>query len=63
MADWLVEALFDAEEWAELLLLCVAELEPPDTLPPAIETGTLAFTPFCFAFAFESAYWDVEASW
>ena len=62
-ADWLVEASFDAEESAELLLLCVAELEPPDTLPPAIETGTLAFTPFCFAFAFESASWDVEAAW
>ena len=46
-----------------LLLFCVAELEPPDTLPPAIETGTLAFTPFCFAFAFESASWDVEAPW
>jgi hypothetical protein len=44
-------------------LFCVAELEPPETLPPAIETGTLALTPFCFAFAFELASWDVEASW
>jgi hypothetical protein len=41
-----VDAVLDAEEVAELLLLCVAELEPPETLPPATTTGTLAFTPF-----------------
>jgi hypothetical protein len=42
----LVEALFDADDVAELLLFCEAELEPPETVPPAIETGTLALTPF-----------------
>jgi hypothetical protein len=31
---------------AELLLLCEAELEPPETSPPAMITGTFAFTPF-----------------
>jgi hypothetical protein len=41
-----VEASFDADESAELVLLCVAELVPPLTVPPATYTGTLALTPF-----------------
>lgn len=46
LAVWSVDAVLDADDVAELLLLCEAELEPPDTLPPATVTGTLAFTPF-----------------
>jgi hypothetical protein len=57
-----VDAVLDAEEVAELVLLCVAELDPPETLPPATTTGTLAFTPFWSAFASEVASWLVDAS-
>jgi hypothetical protein len=52
----------DAEEVAALVLLCVAELVPPVTLPPAIVTGTFALTACWSAFAFESAVWLVDAS-
>jgi hypothetical protein len=45
-AHWLVSASFDASELALLFSSCDAELSPPDTSPPPIETGTLAFTPF-----------------
>jgi hypothetical protein len=55
--------VFDAEEVAELLLFCVAELLPLVTLPPEIVTGTFALTPFWSAFAVEWAVWLVEASW
>jgi hypothetical protein len=41
-----VLAVLSADDVAELLLLWVAELEPPVTSPPAIDTGTLALTPF-----------------
>jgi len=39
-----VDAVLLAEEVAELLLFCVAELGPLVTLPPAIVTGTFALT-------------------
>jgi hypothetical protein len=45
-ADCVVSASFHADEVAELLLFCVAELEPPFTLPPATDTGMFALTPF-----------------
>jgi hypothetical protein len=56
-----VAAAFHARAAAELELVCGAELDPPSTSPPAIDTGTLAFTPFWCAFAFESAFWFVVA--
>jgi len=62
-ADWFVDAVFVADESAVLVLCWVAELEPPDTLPPAIVTGTFAFTPFWCASAFEDACWIVAAVW
>ena len=40
-----------------------AELEPPEILPPAIETGAFALTAFWFALAFEFASWCVLADW
>ena len=45
-AAWVVVAVLAADDVAELLSFCVAALEPPVTSPPAIETGTLALTPF-----------------
>jgi hypothetical protein len=36
----------EADESAEFELYCVAEEFPPCTSPPAMETGTLALTPF-----------------
>jgi hypothetical protein len=60
---WSVDAVLDAEESAELLLFCVAELVPLVTLPPAIVTGTFALTACWSAFAVESAVWLVDASW
>jgi hypothetical protein len=36
---------------APFVAIWFAELEPPVMLPPAIETGTFAFTAFWFAFA------------
>jgi len=45
----------DADESAELLLLCVAELLPLVTDPPLTMTGTLALTAFCLASAVELA--------
>ena len=61
-ASWLVSAEFEASELAELSRVWFAELSPPETSPPAIETGTLALTPFCLAPAFELASWSVVAS-
>ena len=62
-ASWSVLASFEASESASLSSSCLAELSPPQTLPPPIETGTLAFTPFWSALASESAFWSVSASW
>jgi len=45
----------DAEESAELLLFCVAELLPLVTEPPLTMTGTLALTAFWVASAVECA--------
>jgi hypothetical protein len=58
-----VDAVLVAEDVAELLLFCVAELLPLVTEPPEIVTGTFALTPFWSAFADELAVWLVEASW
>jgi len=55
LADWVVEAVFDAVEVAVLLRFCVAELEgpllgeptlmsPTETPPPLTVTGTFALT-------------------
>jgi hypothetical protein len=55
--------VFDAEDVAALLMLCVAELGPAVTWPPATMTGTFALTACWSAFAVESAVWLVEASW
>jgi hypothetical protein len=52
-----------AEESAELLLFCVAELSPLVTDPPATVTGTFALTAFWLALAVECAVWLVDASW
>jgi hypothetical protein len=60
-ALWLVAASFDASELAELLRDWVAELGPLVTSPVVIAIGTLALTPFCLAFAVESALWSVDA--
>jgi hypothetical protein len=57
LAFWFVDAVFDAEEFAVLLLFCEAELAPllpgfpmvwlpTDTPPPSTTTGTLALTAF-----------------
>ena len=46
LAVWLVSAVLEASKLAELSRLCLAELSPPVTSPPAIATGTLALTPF-----------------
>ena len=40
-----------------------AELDPPNTDPPAIVTGTFALTAFCFASASAFAFWNVSAFW
>ena len=46
-----------------------AELDPPETLPPAMLMWTFALTAFCFAFAsasafcFVSAYWSTFCDW
>jgi hypothetical protein len=55
VADCVVSAELDAVDVAELSRDWLAELSPPYTSPPAIETGTLALTPFCLAPACESA--------
>jgi hypothetical protein len=51
-----VSAEFDADEVAELSSFWLALLVPPLTEPPAIETGTLALTPFCVASADDLAF-------
>jgi hypothetical protein len=56
-----VFAVLLADDVAALELFCVAELVPPVTLPPAIVTGTFAFTACWFAFAELSADWVVDA--
>jgi hypothetical protein len=57
LAFWVVEAVFDADEFAVLVLFCEAELSPAlpgfpigtpatETPPPSTTTGTLALTAF-----------------
>jgi len=53
----------DASELAELSSVWLAELGPLVTSPPATMTGTFALTPFCVAFAEESADCSVFAVW
>jgi len=55
--------VLDADESAELLLFCVAELLPLVTDPPLTMTGTFALTAFWSALAVEVAVWLVDASW
>jgi hypothetical protein len=59
VAVWLVVPLLVAEEVPELVNVWLAELGPAETLPPAMLTGTLAFTAFWSAFALELASWVV----
>ena len=44
--SWSVLALFETSVVAFDVAVCVALLGPEETFPPAIETGTLAFTAF-----------------
>src|SRR3954462_7679066 len=55
VASWFVLLLLDASASALLLTSCDAVLEPACTSPPAMLTGTFAFTAFCLAFAAASA--------
>ncbi len=41
-----VSALFETSVLADEFAVCEAELGPDFTFPPAIETGTVAFTAF-----------------
>src|SRR5262249_30209481 len=55
--------LFEASASALLRAVWSAELEPAFTSPPAMLTGTFAFTAFCFALASASASCFVFADW
>jgi hypothetical protein len=46
LAVWFVALEFEADELAAFEAVWLAELDPPVMLPPAIETGTFAFTAF-----------------
>ena len=59
----MVVPVFFAVEAAELSAVCVAELGPLFTSPPAMLTGTFALTAFCFAVASESASCFVRDAW
>ena len=56
-------ALFETSAFAVELAVCVAELGPELTLPPAIDTGTFALTAFWSLFATPRANWSVSAFW
>ena len=61
--SWSVLALFETSVVAFDVAFCVALLGPEETFPPAIETGTFAFTAFWSLFATPTASWLVWASW
>src|SRR6476646_6108613 len=61
--SWSVFALFETSAAALDVAVCVALLGPEETFPPAIETGTFAFTAFWSLFAIPTASWLVWASW
>ena len=61
--SWSVFALFETSALAFEVAVCVAELEPLLTSPPAIDTGTLALTAFWSLFATPRANWSVSAFW
>src|ERR1700749_107220 len=64
LLPWLVLALLPAPLLAPLAAFWEALLAPPAMLPPAMLTGTLAFTVFCPALASEAASWPVsEPCW
>jgi len=66
LAVWVVSAVLEADELAELLAVCEAELSfgagstllvpPYESPPPLMETGAFAFTRFCLAYASEPAH-------
>ena len=53
--DWVVLALLPAPLSAPLAASWLALLEPADTLPAPMVTGTLAFTAVWSAFALDAA--------
>src|ERR1700749_959906 len=61
LLPWLVLALLPAPLLAPLAAFWEALLAPPATLPPAMFTGTLAFTVFWLASAPDFAAWSVAA--
>ncbi len=52
-----------ASEAAVFVADWLAELDPPDTFPPAIVTGTFALTAFWLAVELAFAFWVVDADW
>src|SRR5919201_1488716 len=58
---WFVEAVLPTFVLAVELAACDAELGPELTSPPAIETGTFAFTAFWLLLAAPIAAWWVLA--
>src|SRR5215210_8186632 len=61
--SWSVLALFETSVVADEVAVCDAVLGPELTLPPAIETGTLALTAFCWLAATPRAPCVVVALW
>src|SRR5689334_1707728 len=61
--SWSVLERFETSVVALDVAFCVAVLGPEETLPPAIETGTLALTAFCLLMAAPMASWLVPAFW
>src|ERR1044072_3899353 len=61
--SWSVFALFEPSVVAVAGALCVALLGPEETFPPAIETGTFAFTAFWSLCEIPRAPWLVSAFW
>ncbi len=61
--SWSVFALFETSAFAVELAVCVAELGPELTLPPAIDTGTFAFTAFWSLLAIPIAACCVSDFW
>src|SRR5919206_4721384 len=61
--SWSVLALLETSVVADELAVCEAVLGPELTLPPAIDTGTFAFTAFWSLLATPAASWPVCAFW
>ncbi|MGH3012379.1 MAG: hypothetical protein ACRDMY_11175, partial [Gaiellaceae bacterium] len=58
-----VEAASAAAAAAVFEAAWLAELDPPETFPPATVTGAFALTAFWPAFALAFAFWLVDACW